>query len=206
MPDPIHAIVHLRAEGVSVLVDLTAGRLPSILHWGGDLGALAAEDAPALLASAIRPLASNIVDPPIRAALLPEHRTGWLGRPGLSGSRAGRDWSPDFRVTRAELDGQQIEPTADLTLISAGSGTLVVEASDDVARLRLEVRIELAPAGLLRSQAEVTNLADEAYTVNDCVIAYPGAAGRPGDPGLRRPLGQGAGAATEHARDGHPSA
>ncbi|HZA04841.1 MAG TPA: alpha-galactosidase, partial [Propionibacteriaceae bacterium] len=30
-----------------------------------------------------------------------------------------------------------------------------------------------APAGLLRSRAEVTNLADEAYTVNDCVIAYP---------------------------------
>ena len=138
MSDPIHAIVHLRAEGVSVLVDLTAGRLPSILHWGDDLGALDADDAPALLASAIRPLASNIVDPPIRVALLPEHRTGWLGRPGLSGSRARARLVAGLPRHPGRAGRPQIEPTADLSLVSAGSGTLMVEAADDAAQLRLE--------------------------------------------------------------------
>ena len=42
-------------------------------------------------------------------------------------------------------------------MINAGAGTLIVEAADEVARLRLEVTIELSPAGLLRSRAEVTN-------------------------------------------------
>ena len=32
--------VLLRAAGVSVLLDLTHGRLPSVRHWGADLGPL----------------------------------------------------------------------------------------------------------------------------------------------------------------------
>ena len=173
MPELVRPLVHLRADQVSLLVDLTDGGLPSILHWGHDLGELSTEDGQAMIAAATRPLAGNIVDRPVRTALLPEHRTGWMGRPGLSGSRTGRDWSPEFGVTRVALDGRTIEPAAELTVTNAGAGTLVVEAVDQVARLRLEVEIELVPAGLLRSRAEVTNLADEAYTVNDCVIAYP---------------------------------
>ena len=30
--------VSLRTEGVSILVDLTGGRLPALVHWGADLG------------------------------------------------------------------------------------------------------------------------------------------------------------------------
>ena len=162
MPDLVSTVVHLRAEQVSLVLDLTEGQLPVVLHWGADLGELVPEDAPALIAAHTRPLAGNVVDRPVRAALLPEHRTGWLGRPGLSGSRAGRDWSPEFRVTRAELDGRAIEPSPEVTLVSAAAGTLVVEAADDVARLRLEVQIELTPRRLLRRRAEVTIVAAEA--------------------------------------------
>ncbi len=32
MTADVHACVHLRAEGVSVLLDLTAGRLPAVVH------------------------------------------------------------------------------------------------------------------------------------------------------------------------------
>ena len=173
MPDLPNIVVHLRAGQVSLVLDLTEGRLPAVLYWGADLEELTTESAAALITSGMRPLAGNTVDQPMRLALLPEHRTGWVGRPGLSGSRAGRDWSPEFKVTQVALDGRAIEPTADVAVTNAGAGTLVVEAADDAARLRLGLTLELSPAGLLRTRAELTNTADEAYALNDCVIAYP---------------------------------
>ena len=173
MPDLPNTVVHLRADRVSLVLDLTEGHLPAVLHWGADLEDLTAETAAALITSSLRPLASNTVDSPMRLALLPEHRTGWVGRPGLSGSRMGRDWSPEFVVTWVALDGRAIESTADVSVTNAGAGTLVVEAADELARLRLGLTLELSPAGLLRTRAELTNTADDAYALNDCVIAYP---------------------------------
>ena len=38
-------VVHLRAHGVSVLLDVNGGLLPAITHWGQDLGELTETDA-----------------------------------------------------------------------------------------------------------------------------------------------------------------
>ena len=38
MPEHVDVCVSLRTEGVSVLVDLTDGRLPALVHWGAELG------------------------------------------------------------------------------------------------------------------------------------------------------------------------
>ena len=40
MPDTAvpSALLHLRASGVSLVLDLTEGRLPAVVHWGADLG------------------------------------------------------------------------------------------------------------------------------------------------------------------------
>ena len=43
-----------------------------------------------------------------RVAVLPEHHTGWTGRPGLRGSFAGRGWSPAFTTTAVTLDGDAV--------------------------------------------------------------------------------------------------
>ena len=96
----VDTLVLLRGDGVSVLLDLTAGQLPGVAQWGADLGELTAAEAAALVQAGVHPIVPNIVDEPVRVALLPEHRTGWVGRPGLSGSRAGRDWSPRFRTAK----------------------------------------------------------------------------------------------------------
>ena len=45
----VDVVVHLRAEGVSVLLDLGYGRLPAVVHWGADLGALDPPAAEALI-------------------------------------------------------------------------------------------------------------------------------------------------------------
>ena len=102
---PVNAFVLLRTEGVAAVLDLTGGRLPSIEYWGADLGALSETEVAAISRSNEFPTAPNVVDEPVRLAVLPEHWTGWVGRPGLSGSRAGRDWSPKFTTTALRVDG-----------------------------------------------------------------------------------------------------
>ena len=84
-------LVHLRAAGVSVVVDLTGGTLPRVLHWGSDLGDL---DAAALHAARLgwRPVAHGFpVDGEVEIAVLPQESAGFLGTPGLVGQpgRAG---------------------------------------------------------------------------------------------------------------------
>ncbi len=118
---PVHAFVHLRSEGVSVLLDCTRGRLPALAHWGADLGEVSAADALRLVEGGVHPIPHNIVDEPVRVALLPESWTGWAGRPGLSGSRGGRDWSPRFTTTALTVAGRAVEsPGGDATVVAGG--------------------------------------------------------------------------------------
>ena len=100
MTEPLNAYVVLRAEGVSVVLDLADGCLPAVVHWGADLGELSVADVAAMVQTGVHSIVANIVDEPVRVAVMPEHHTGWLGRPGLSCSRAGGDWSHRFIATR----------------------------------------------------------------------------------------------------------
>jgi alpha-galactosidase len=162
------AIIGLAAAGVSVLVDATAGRLPAIVHWGHELPGLDAATADALVSAAAPVVGSNTIDPVPRVAVLPEHRTGWSGRPGLRGSSAGRDWSPAFTTRSVRLDGADV-----VGFRSASAGAVEVVAVDDADRLRLRVELELLPTGLLRGRAAVTNLAAEPYTVDEVALSFP---------------------------------
>ena len=169
-----NSVIALRSEGVSLVLDITAGQLPAIVHWGADLETLELADAEALILSNIDPGGPNVVDEPIRLALLPEHWTGWVGRPGLSGSRAGRAWSPKFTATEVRVDGKPVTTTeGSATMINAGPGSVEVDAVDEVARLQLIMTIELTIGGLIRARAEVINLGEDPYAIDDCVIAFP---------------------------------
>ena len=165
----VDARVVLRSSGVSVVLDVTAGGLPSVVHWGADLGALTQQDVDTLISASGRPTMSNMVDDGIRLAVLPEHWTGWVGRPGVSGSRRGGDWSPKFSTTALRVDGAAVTDQ----LIELGSGAVEGEAVDEAAGLGLTVRVELTESGLLRSQATVSNLVDEPYQLDEVVLAYP---------------------------------
>ncbi|MFT4109793.1 alpha-galactosidase [Propionicimonas sp.] len=168
MPEPVNAYVVLRAEEVCVVLDLAAGRLPAVVHWGADLGALGRDDVEAMVLGAVPPIAPNAVDEPARVALLPEHHTGWVGRPGLSGSRGGRDWSARFTTTSLSVDGAPASG-----FVSSGAGVVEVAATDEVAGLELALTIELTSSGLLRTRAVLTNAGAEPYQLDDLVLAYP---------------------------------
>ena len=169
-----NCVIVLRSEGVSLVLDVMRGQLPAIVHWGADLGALELADVEALILSNIDPGGPNLIDEPVRLAILPEHWTGWVGRPGLSGSRAGRAWSPKFTATEVRVDGQPVISTEHrATLINAGPASVEVEATDEVAQLELQIAIELTAGGLIRARVDVINKAEDPYAVNDCVIAFP---------------------------------
>jgi alpha-galactosidase len=168
-----NAYVHLTAAGVSVVLDLTAGRLPAVVHWGAELGHLNLEEVQALALSNVEPQVPNVADTPARLSLLPEHHTGWTGKPGISGHRSGADWSPKFTTTALAVDGTEQASGEDETLISVGAASIVVTAADTVAGLSLEVELELLSSGLMRARAAISNVAPDEYVLDALVLALP---------------------------------
>jgi alpha-galactosidase len=177
MPDPSanptghQGPVHLRAAGVSLVLVSDGPRLPAVVHWGADLGEPAAADLAELAAVAVPGTVPNDVDEVSRVGVLPEHAAGWLGRPGLSGHRAGRAWSARFRRT-----------ATDVTEHAGGGGTVRVSGRDDEAGLELRLEIELLASGLLRQRATVAvppevpagpDVTAEAFVVDGLRLALP---------------------------------
>nr|WP_234359646.1 alpha-galactosidase [Plantactinospora sp. BC1] len=163
-------LVHLRRAGVSLLLDATDPGVPAVLHWGADLGPLT-EPELAGLGTALRRPARPGTPEGRPVGILPEHTYAWFGLPGLSGHRAGRDWSPRFRRTdlrvRDEPGGTGGEP-------AGTTAAIVVSATDDAARLDLVIEVELDPAGLLRLRAELTNPADaDTYQLAGLLLGLP---------------------------------
>ena len=142
------------ASGTGLILFPRAGALPAA--WVGPVPAagLRPDDAGALLAA-------------VRLwPLLPEHGSGWFGRPGLSGHRldtggdypaAGRDWSPVFRSARCEHDGRRAW----------------VEAADADTGLRLVTEVEAVPGGAIRARHTLTNTASQPYVVDSLEVVFP---------------------------------
>ncbi len=162
---PGSAVRHLRAAGVSVVIDCRGPRLPRIVHWGADLGDLDRTTLDNLVRADVQAVVSNVPDQPISPGLLAEHSTGWLGLPGLLGHRAGHQWSTLFDVTTVSSSNDR-----------DGTRRVVVDAADPDAGLRLVLTLELLPAGVLRTRATLTSIADQAgapYTVDGLALSLP---------------------------------
>lgn len=157
--------VLLRAAGVALLVVTDRG-LPRVVHWGADPGELSAGDAASLIAAEQPPVVPNSPDEPLVLGVIPEARYGWLGKPGLIGSRQGREWSPDWRVSEVWLDDAPVQG-----YICAGAGRLRYQAVAD--GLALTIRVELLESGLVRVNAMLTNTSSEPYQLDELTLALP---------------------------------
>ncbi|HSP60007.1 MAG TPA: alpha-galactosidase [Ornithinimicrobium sp.] len=147
--------LHLRSAGTSVVLELADDLLPVVRHWGADLGQLTAQDLAALGVAAREAVGDSPFDVADSVSILPEHGRAWIGRPGVEGSRSGRDWSPAFRTTQ--------DP--ETSTAPDGSQRVVVRASDPAAHLGLVLEVELHPGGLLRLRSTLTNRGEETYDV-----------------------------------------
>ena len=159
------ALVHLRADGVSVVVDTSGSRLPRIVHWGRDLGELSAADlAQVRLATRPQPIGYS-VDGPVDVAVLPEQSAGWTGTPGLTGHRDGASFSTQFTVVATALRTEDLAPGI--------AAQLSVTARDDDAGLHLVYTLELTRSGLVRHRGRVTNTGDDAFTLDRLLLTLP---------------------------------
>lgn len=154
-------LIHLRDAGVSLLIDLRGAKLPRILHWGGDLGQLDDAALEQVAVASDEPRVIGELDDRHGVSILPEPSWGWLGTPGLTGHREGRDHSTRFEVS-------------DVARSSEGEGDarvqrVVVTAADALADLALSLTIELLGTGLVRARAA---LASTGHGSSDAAAAY----------------------------------
>jgi alpha-galactosidase len=140
MTTPTTSTLHLRRGGVSVLLETFGDRLPSIRHWGTDLGDVDLGD---LLHTWRGIRANSALDDAAPIGLVPEYARGYAGRPGLVVRRsdAGPSWAPRF---------------ADCTVSGDGTGASL-EATDPDLGLGLRSELMLEESGLLRMRHRVTN-------------------------------------------------
>jgi alpha-galactosidase len=150
-------VLQLRSAGVSLVLDCSGPALPSVLHWGADLGELSEAALVDLRRGAGAVQSGNGLDENLPVAIVPEYSAGWFGLPGLTGHRDGQDFSASFQLQSADQDGN----------------TVTVRAADPVAHLELALTIELTGSGLVKAKADLTNTGGTPYTVDGLVLALP---------------------------------
>ncbi|MDX6283909.1 MAG: alpha-galactosidase [Kribbellaceae bacterium] len=150
-------VLQLRAAGVSLVLDCSGPALPSVLHWGADLGALDEAALVSLREGAGAVQTGNGLDDNKPVAIIPEYSAGWFGLPGLNGHRDGQDFSASFELTEVAQSGNAVQVTA----------------ADPQAGLSLALVIELTDSGLVRAKAELTNTGTSVYTVDQLLLALP---------------------------------
>jgi len=160
--------VHLRAAGVSLVVDAVPPGLPRVLHWGRDLGDLTAESLVAFR-DASTP-ASFSVDHTQALSVLPTGRECWPGTPGLVGQRPG---PADGGSCRAPFPDLRSTGPVELLTTGPDGGGLRVSATDPEAGLALTVELSLDPFGVLRTVLSITNTGDDPYEVDALRVLLP---------------------------------
>ncbi|MGP9744076.1 alpha-galactosidase [Brachybacterium sp. AOP29-B2-41] len=168
-PGATHRL-HLTASGVSVVLDVTDGRAPTIAHWGAALGELGEAGLDAVCESAVDVVPQNAVDVPVRIGIIPQQSDGWIGRPGLSGSRPdGSGWNPRLITESIALGGTPITAAH----FETGAGTVRFVLTDALLGLALRLEVELLPSGLLRMRATLTNTAETPYSLAELTLTVP---------------------------------
>jgi alpha-galactosidase len=164
MPD-VHTVpaVHLRSGGVSLVLDQRGSGLPAIAYWGADLGEVSADELAALLEASDGPVGDSRIDVPEQVSVLPLSAEGWIGRPGILGSRAGESFSPLFSGRGAEDGGTD----------SVVAASRHYQAVDSVGRLELGLDIQLTSSGLVRMRAQLKNAGASEYQLDGLTLTLP---------------------------------
>jgi len=145
-------MIHLRGEHTDVVIDESFGS-PVIVHWGAPLGPV---DPASIWSALARPLVPGSLDVVAPVSIIPEHGSGFQGRPGLTGHRqGGTAWSPRFAAHE----------------VHSVDGGVVVIALDAVAGLRLTTTIILGD--VLTVQVRVTNEVSTRYLLDSLHPTMP---------------------------------
>lgn len=144
-------IHHLRAAGVSVIVDSRGAGVPALLHWGRDVGPLADVDLVSFADASAPAVSPSSIDVPARFSLLPGLADGWSGRPAIdiAGARVG------WRLAHTRHEGN------------------VFEISSERADAAATTRLELTPEGVLLVSHRVHNAGAQPVILTSADVVLP---------------------------------
>ncbi len=168
--DDSSEVVHLRAGATSVVCALAPTTFPWVVHWGPDLGEIDDHGLAALVRAVMPPVGDSLVYSLPEVSVLPELACGWLGRPGLTGSREGRAWAIrcDAVIHQIEVAGSPAWPAG-----PNGAVRLRSVGTDANGALEVASELELHPSGVVRLLASVRNMGADAYEVQALLPALP---------------------------------
>jgi alpha-galactosidase len=146
--------VHLRQDGVSLLIDLSQGTA-EIIHWGNDLGEIAS--IADYTKAALEPVAHAELDDQMYNSIWRENSRGNIGRPALLGHRSGKAFSQKFEVC-----------CVDETATSA-----TITAKDEHDQLEISASYEFIGSGVLKVSQSVKNLGSGDYVVDELLSFMP---------------------------------
>jgi len=144
------AVLILRAAGACIAIDARQP-VPTVLHWGQDIGEVDRATAAALRLTAVPALLNNAPDTPRTFTVWPTERDGWSGTPAQSGNVGGTATTPRPQLQDSRID---IDP--------AGGGSIVLRMLDDISELISEVRYTLDPWGVLTVDMSIERISTRA--------------------------------------------
>jgi alpha-galactosidase len=148
-------LVHLRGSSVSVVVALRGG-VPIIEHWGQRIPGEVHVDQ--LFSLREMPIMHGGLDVVAPLSLVPEHASGFPGRPGLEGRRSdGSAWAPRFTYV--------FHTTKD--------HSVAVTCEDSHAKLQIEFSIRLDTSDVLLASARITNIGHDRYDLDSLLLSLP---------------------------------
>ncbi len=150
-------IHHLRAAGVSVVLDARGTRVPRILHWGADLGPLDPTALAAFAEARVPAIAPSSIDVPFSLSVFPDIADGWTGRPPVA-----------VQVPRA-----QGRPARPALLGATAVGAQRIDTSVGWGAARIDTRWELTSSGILHIATTVTNDGSEDLALADVGVVLP---------------------------------
>jgi alpha-galactosidase len=151
----------LRGGGVSLVLAPSPHGIPTLLHWGPDVGDVRPDEL-AAHAGLRRPgVPHSAMDLPRHLSVLPDTGSGFTGTPAVEGRRlethAGEPWAPRF----ADWSWQVSPERAVLTSADEEAGL--------AARWEAEVTVE----GLVRVRSTLTNTGAAPYAVDALRATLP---------------------------------
>ncbi len=154
--------------------------MPTVVHWGADLGVLDHAAQIVVADSAITAVGPSSVDHPMRPSLVPLLSDGWNGQPGIDGFHATSHQSapPTTQDSAPAASRHGIRrPSLKLAEVTSISDTAVVvklvDDHDGVATLSLTHDIKLSQEGLLRQRSVLTNLSEAPFHLASMTLTSP---------------------------------
>ncbi|WP_240638784.1 alpha-galactosidase [Microbacterium sp. ABRD28] len=155
--NPRDDVLHLRRGGTSVILDLSTAPLPTIVHWGADLGELPVAALSSLAVAARPQRVSGGLDATPRLTVIPTEAAGWMFTPAIEGHRSGAGSSILFALSQVTAD----DHSATLELVDAAAG------------LSARVELTLGVAGVFTQRVTLRNTGDSAFTVDRLQATFP---------------------------------